>query len=136
MKTRRLFKKYFELLDEQDRGLDSALPDATNPPTPDTPEPDVQPEPEISAVGDTSGEQYMLRLALAALITTPDIDDMGYVAEITKKLDSGNITPDAAADLLKKRILLHGGTSEVKQLLGVMSNIQRLPKTDAILNKL
>jgi len=134
MKTDTLFKRYFKILHEQDKGLESALPDATNPA-------DVQPQdtgtpPEVSAIGDTSGEQYIFRLALAALLTTPDMDDMGYVAEITKKLDSGSITINDAADLLKKRLMLSGGTSEVKSLLGTATTINKLPKTDSILNKL
>ena len=134
MKTDTLFKRYFKILHEQDKGLESALPDATNPA-------DVQPQdtetpPEVSAIGDTSGEQYIFRLALAALLTTPDMDDMGYVAEITKKLDSGSITINDAANLLKKRLMLSGGTSEVKSLLGTATTINKLPKTDSILNKL
>lgn len=134
MKTDKLFNRYFNLLKEQDQGLNSALPDATDPvDTADTP---TETKPEISAIGDTSGEQYIFRIALAALLTTPDMDDMGYVAEITKKLDTGEITVNDAADLLKKRILLSGGNAEVKNLLGVASNIGRLPKTDSILNKL
>lgn len=135
MKTTKLFNTYFNLLKEQDKGLDSALPDATDPPiTQEQPSNDAQPE--VSAIGDTSGEQYIFRLALAALLTTPDMDDMGYVAEITKKIDEGQLTINEAADLLKKRIMLSGGTSEIKNLLGTATNINKLPKTDSVLNKL
>ena len=114
MKTLKLINKYIKLL-EQDQQTPAGPPaDATEAP----PAPAQAPE-ETSNIGDTGGENYLIRLAAAAFMMPerPSIEEMRVVSEVMKKFMSSS--PNKVAETIEQYITSKtSSNNEIQSLLG------------------
>lgn len=112
MKTLKLIDRYIKVLEQDEQ--QGAPADATEAP----PAPEQAPA-ETSNIGDTGGENYLIRLAAAAFMMPerPSIEEMRIVSEVMKKFMSSS--PNKVAETIEQYINTKTTSNkEIQSLLG------------------